>query len=74
MTDGPHTSSSTSSPGRSWAQRRVVVLDHRDDRVAARRRVVGQEHTGCPDGGSWTAPSTIPSLASSPPRRSSAVR
>ena len=50
----------------------VVVLDHGDDRVAARRRVVGQEHHGLPRRRQLDGTEHDPSLASSPPRRSSA--
>lgn len=54
--------------GRAGQVRRV---DHRDHRVAP---VVGwsaRKTTGRPSGGTWTAPSTIPSLGSSPARERS---
>ena len=44
---------------------RRALGEHRDDRVAAGDRVVGQEHHRLPVGGTCTAPRTTPSLGSS---------
>lgn len=49
-------------PARALPDRAGRPPDHR---VAAGRRVVGQQHDGWPSGGTWIAPSTIPSLSSS---------
>ena len=58
----------TWSPGRSWAHRGTGRRDRRRRPPGSRRSSGGRARntSGCPSGGTWTAPSTIPSLGSSP--------